>query len=65
MAGGGTNQQVKRMKRFVILVALIDVFGMTGLSAHGAADTTKKDKKREPFPQIELLRNFFDRVRSA
>jgi carboxyl-terminal processing protease len=52
------------MKRFVILVALIAAFGMTGLSAHGAKDATKKDKNWETFRQLELFGTVFDRVRS-
>ena len=52
------------MKRFVLLVALIATLGMTGLSAHGATEATKKDKNRETFPQLELFGTVFDRIRS-
>jgi carboxyl-terminal processing protease len=52
------------MKRFVLLVALIATLGMTGLPAHGATETTKKDKNRETFPQLELFGTVFDRIRS-
>jgi carboxyl-terminal processing protease len=64
MAGGGTNRQGKRMKRFVFFVALIAALGMTGLSAHGATEATDKDKNRETFRQLELFGTVFDRVRS-
>ena len=64
MAGGDTNRQGKRMKRFIILVALVTVFGMTGLPAHGATDATDKDKNRDTFRQLELFGTVFDRVRS-
>ena len=52
------------MKRFVLLVAVIATLGMTGLSAHGATEATKKDKNREAFPQLELFGTVFDRIRS-
>ena len=52
------------MKRFVLLVAVIATLGMTGLSAHGATEATKKDKNRETFPQLELFGTVFDRIRS-
>ena len=52
------------MKRFIILVALIAAFGMTGLSAHGATEATDKDKNRDTFRQLELFGTVFDRVRS-
>ncbi len=52
------------MKRFIILVALIAAFGMTGLPVHGATKATDKDKNRDTFRQLELFGTVFDRVRS-